>query len=74
MLFYDNYIIYRTKKETHNLELFNSQKDHEDRPVQFVSVQRYVKYCCVTRLLQLGVKNVLKNIGHEPSGGQIVKS
>ena len=26
------------------------------------------------RLLQSGVKSVLKKIGHEPSGGQIVKS
>ena len=28
----------------------------------------------VTRLLQSGVEIVLKKIGHEPSGGQIVKS
>ena len=39
-----------------------------------LSVQRYVKYCCVTLLLQPGVEIVLKKIGHEPSGGQIVKS
>ena len=31
-------------------------------------------YCCVTRLLQSGVEIVLKKIGHEHSGGQIVKS
>ena len=31
-------------------------------------------YCCVTRLLQSGVQIVLKKIGHEQSGGQIVKS
>ena len=31
-------------------------------------------YCCVTRLLQSGVEIVLKKIGHEQSGGQIVKS
>ena len=31
-------------------------------------------YCCVTRLLQSGVELVLKKIGHEQSGGQIVKS
>ena len=30
-------------------------------------------YCCVTRLLQSGVEIVLKKIGHEQSGGQIVK-
>ena len=36
--------------------------------------ERCVKYCCVTRLLQSGVKNMLKKICHEPSGGQIVKS
>ena len=32
------------------------------------------KYCCITHLLQSGVKNVLKKIGHDPNGGQIVKS
>ena len=31
-------------------------------------------YCCVTRLLQSGVEIVLKEIGHEPNGVQIVKS
>ena len=31
-------------------------------------------YCYVTRLLHSGVEIVLKKIGHEPSGGQIVKS
>ena len=31
-------------------------------------------YCCVTRILQSGVEIVLKKIGLEPSGGQIVKS
>ena len=31
-------------------------------------------YCCATRLLQSGVEIVLKNIGHEQSGGQVVKS
>ena len=31
-------------------------------------------YRCVIRLLQSGVKIVLKKIGHEQSGGQIVKS
>ena len=30
-------------------------------------------YCYVIRLLQSGVEIVLKKIGHEPSGGQIVK-
>ena len=42
--------------------------------VKFISVQRYVSYCCVTRLLQSGVEIVLKKIDHEPSGCQIVKS
>ena len=37
-------------------------------------VQRYVRYCCVTCLLQSSVEIVLKTIGHEQSGGQIVKS
>ena len=37
-------------------------------------MQRYVRYCCVTHLLQSGVEIVLKKIGHEQSGGQIVKS
>ena len=31
-------------------------------------------YRCVIRLLQSGVKIVLKKIGREQSGGQIVKS
>ena len=31
-------------------------------------------YCCVKRLLQSGVEIVLKKIGHEQSGGQIVTS
>ena len=31
-------------------------------------------YCSVTHLLQSGIEIVLKKIGHEPSGGQIVKS
>ena len=31
-------------------------------------------HCCVTRLLQSGVKTVIKKIGHEQSGGQVVKS
>ena len=31
-------------------------------------------YCCVTRLLQSGVQIVLKKIGNEQSGCQIVKS
>ena len=43
-------------------------------PDLFISVQRYVRDCCVVRLLQSGVEIVLKKIGHEPSGGQIVKS
>ena len=43
-------------------------------PVKFISVQRYVKYCCVTRLLQSSVEIVLEKIGHEQSGGQIVES
>ena len=30
--------------------------------------------CCVTRLLQSDVETVFKKIGHEQSGGQIVKS
>ena len=31
-------------------------------------------YGCILRLLQSGVELVLKKIGHEQSGGQIVKS
>ena len=37
-------------------------------------MQKYVRYCCVTCLVQSGVEIVLKKIGHEQSGGQIVKS
>ena len=33
----------------------------------------YVKYCCVTRLLQAGVEIVLKKIAHELSGGSNCK-
>ena len=50
------------------------RKITSDRPIYFISVQRYVSYCCVTRLLQSGVEIVLKKIGNKPSGGQIVKS
>ena len=52
----------------------------QPQKVKFKSVQinmkhvSYVMYCCVTRLLQSGTENVLKKIGHEQSGGQIVKS
>ena len=45
-----------------------------DGPVSFISVQRYVRYRCITYRLQPGVKNVYKKIGHKPSRGQIVKS
>ena len=31
-------------------------------------------YCCIACLFQSGVETVLKKIGHEQSGGQIVKS
>ena len=62
------------KKETHQVELFNLRKITSDRPVELISVQRYVMYCCVTHLLQPGVQNVLKKIGREASGCQIVKS
>ena len=44
-----------------------------DGPVLFISVQRYVRYCCITYRLQPGVKNVYKKIGQTPSRGQIVK-
>ena len=45
-----------------------------DGPVSLISVQRYVKYCCITYRLQPGVKNVYKKNGHKPSRGQFVKS
>ena len=41
---------------------------------EFISVQRYVRYCCAKRLLQSDVEIVLKKIGQLQSGGQMVKS
>ena len=35
-----------------------------DGPVSFISVQRYVRYCCITHNLSPGVKNNFKKIGH----------
>ena len=45
-----------------------------DGPVSFISVQRYVRYCCITCCLKPGVKNVYKKIGQKPSRCQIVNS
>ena len=50
------------------------QNKSSDGPVSFISVQRYVMYCCITYRLQPGVKNMYKKIGQKPSRGQIVKS
>ena len=62
------YNIYPTKKETHHIELFCStpRKITRDNTVSFISVQWYVRYCCIAHLLQSGVRNVLMTIGYEP--------
>ena len=39
---------YAQQKETHHVELINSQKDHSDGPVSFISVYMYASYCCIT--------------------------
>ena len=43
--------IYPTKRNASNI-----RKSTCDRPLWFISVQRYIRYCCVTHLLQSGVK------------------
>ena len=63
--------IYPTKI-THHVELINPQEDTSDTsdgPVSSISVQRYVRHCCISHLSQPGVKIVLKKIDHKPSGG-----
>ena len=58
----------RQKKKRTMLNCSTLRKITSDRQVSLLSAQRYIKYCCISHLLQLGVKNVLKIIGHEPSG------
>ena len=69
MLMYTRQKKKRTYKNRSNLRKITS-----DRPFYIISVQRYFRYCCFTRLLQSGGEIMLKKIGHEQSGGQIVKS
>ena len=64
----------RQKKKRTTWNCSTLRKITSDRLIQFISVQRYVMYGCVTRVLKSGVEIVLKKIGHEQSGGQIVKS
>ena len=65
--------IYPTKKETHHLELFISQEDHKG----------YASLVCISaKVCQVLLRHTsfamwrqkCVKIGHEPSGGQIVKS
>ena len=67
-----NYTQQKKKRTTKNPSTLRNITS--DRPVQFISVQSYVKYFCVTHLLQSHVEIVLKKFGYEQSGGQIVKS
>ena len=60
------------KKETHHVELINFQKDHK-RWTSFVYIGS--KICQLNYYTSFATRgqNVLKNDGHKPSGGQIVK-
>ena len=68
------YIYTQQKKKRTTYNRYTLRNITTDRPVSSIPMHRYVSYCCVTHLLQSGVKNVLKKIGHESSGGQIVTS
>ena len=61
-------------KKKCNTYISTLRKITSDEAVAFISVRRYVSYCCITHHSQPEVKNVLKKINHKPSGGQIVKS
>ena len=70
-------LLYTRQKKKRTMKNCSTPREiTSDRPVSFILVQRYVRYCCITHLLQSGNTNVLKKIGNEPSGGgvQIVKS
>ena len=71
---YYNGIYTRQNKKRNTYNLSTVRKTTSDGPVSFISMQRYVKYCCITYRFQPGVKNVYKKNGHKPSRGQIVKS
>ena len=62
------------KREMQHMELIDPKKITSDGLVSFISVQRYVSYCCITHSLQSEVKNVSQSIGYNPSWGQNVKS
>ena len=67
-------IIYLTKKETHHLELINSQKDHKQwTSFVYIGSKVYQLLLHYTSFATRG-KNVLKKNGHKPCGGQILKS
>ena len=65
--------MYLTKKEMHHLKLITLRKITSDGAVSLILVQMYVRYCIITHH-SLTVKNVSIEIGHKPSGGQIVES
>ena len=70
--YYFFYTRQNKKRNTYNRSTL--RKTTSDGPVSFISVQRYVRYCCITYRLQPDVKNVYKKNGHKQSRGQIVKS
>ena len=52
----------------------NPEDRFSHNEAHLIAMQRYVSYCCISNLSQLGVKKVLKKNCPKPSGGQIVKS
>ena len=64
----------RQKKKHTTYNCSTPRKITSDRPVLLILMQRYVRKCGITHLLQSGFKTEIKKIGYEPSGGQIVKS
>ena len=69
-----NVYIYPTKKETHHLELFNSQEDHKGEASLVCISAKVCQMLLRHTSFAIWRQNVFKKIGHEPSGGQIVKS
>ena len=60
VLEFEAYFLYipNKKKETHLIELQKSQDDYMLLASLVYIGARYDRYCCVTHLLQLGVKHV----------------
>ena len=50
------------------------KKIKSDETISIAFVQIIIRYCCITHVLQSGVKTAFKKIGHKPDKGQMVKS